>query len=358
MENSLEKISKPQQYFISIVAILMVAALCYSSPGLIGYRTVALILLVTLSFISVLCDIIPVLSAAILSAFIWDYFFIPPKFTLHVNDADDVLMLIMYFFIVLINAALTYKIRLREKEFNKREHKEDVSKLYNTLLNSLSHELRTPISIIVGATDNLLSWNNRLSEESKRELVGEISEASFRLNRQVENLLNMSRLESGVIKPKKDWCDVNELVYEVVNRLKENYSSRIINISINDNFPLVKLDYVLMEQVLYNLLQNAMQYCPKYCLIAVKANCINNKLVLIVEDNGEGFPGDEMDNVFEKFYRLKNSKTGGIGLGLSIVEGFVEAHNGNIMLENLEEGGAKFTIEIPTEISYVTQLEQ
>jgi two-component system sensor histidine kinase KdpD len=352
----LNRISKSKQYVISLVLIIFVAAVCYSLSYVIGYKVVALILLVSVSLIAMFFDFLPVMLAALLSALIWDYFFIPPKFTFHVNDAEDALMLLMYFFIAMVNAALTYKIRQIEKEENKKEEEENTLKLYNTLLNSLSHELRTPISTIIGATDNLQSENSRLSEINKQELVNEISKASLRLNRQVENLLNMSRLESGIISPKKDWVDINELVHSVVNRLKEVIGNRLVNIQVRDNLPLFMLDYGLMEQILQNLLHNAALNISKYCVITVRALCTDHKLVLVVEDTGDGFPFGEIDKVFEKFYRLKNSKTGGTGLGLSIVKGFVEAQHGKIKLENMEEGGARFTIEIPTEMAYPNTL--
>ena len=352
----LNRISKPKQYLISVVLVILISAICYSLSSLIGYKIVALILLVSVSLIAMFFDFFPVMIAALLSALIWDYFFIPPKFTFHVNDAEDALMLLMYFFIAMVNAVLTYKIRQVEKQENKKEGEENTLKLYNTLLNSLSHELRTPISTIIAATDNLQAGNTRISEGNKEELVNEISKASLRLNRQVENLLNMSRLESGVILPKKDWVDVNELVHGVVNRLKEIIGNRVVNIQVKDNLPLFKLDYGLMEQILQNLLHNAALNISKYCVITVRALCVENKLILVVEDTGDGFPPDEIDKVFEKFYRLKNSKTGGTGLGLSIVKGFIEAQHGKIKLENMEEGGARFTIEIPTEISYPNNL--
>lgn len=266
-------------------------------------------------------------------------------------------MFFMYFIIAMVNAALTFKIRAIEKVANKKEEKENTLKLYNTLLNSLSHELRTPISTIIGATDNLQANNNKLSELNKAELISEISNASLRLNRQVENLLNMSRLESGFIQPKKDWCDINELTHEVVNRLRDSIEERVVNITIDENVPLCKLDFGLMEQVLQNLILNANSYIEKHCVISIKAKFLNYKLTLIIEDNGYGFPFDEIGNVFERFYRLKQSKTGGIGLGLSIVKGFVEAHKGTIRLENVIQGGSRFTIEIPTETTYINILK-
>lgn len=353
----LNKINKTHQYSAGFFITVIVSALCFGLSDYIGYRVVALILLVTVSLIAMFFDIVPVLVAAILSALIWNFFFIPPKFTFHIENTEDVLMFLMYFVIAMVNAVLTFKIRQAEKAAQKKEEKENTLKLYSTLLNSLSHELRTPISTIIGATDNLQTQESKLTEQNKKELVGEISKASLRLNRQVENLLNMSRLESGFIQPKKDWCDINELVHDAVNRVKENAEQRPISIIIKDTLPLFRIDYGLIEQVLYNLLLNAILYVPKYSVITIKANCIEEKLVLIVEDTGNGFPEDEIEKVFEKFYRLKNSDTGGTGLGLSIVKGFVEAHNGAIHLENIPEGGAKFTVVIPAETSYINELK-
>ncbi|CAN5425445.1 hypothetical protein BH09BAC5_BH09BAC5_18680 [soil metagenome] len=353
----LRRIPEIRQYLISVFAVVFISAVCYSLSSLIGYKVVALILLVSVSLVAMFFDFLPVMLAALLSALIWDYFFIPPKFTFHVNDAEDALMLLMYFFIAMVNATLTFKIRQMEKEANKKEGEENTLKLYNTLLNSLSHELRTPISTIIAATDNLQSDQSRLSEGNKDELVHEISKASLRLNRQVENLLNMSRLESGIILPKKDWVDINELVHGVVNRLKDIINNRYINIEVKENLPLFKLDFGLMEQILQNLILNATVNIPTDREISIRALSIDSKLILIVEDTGDGFPPDEIEKVFQKFYRLKNSKTGGTGLGLSIVRGFVEAQHGTIRLENIPQSGARFTIEIPTSISHPNNLK-
>jgi two-component system sensor histidine kinase KdpD len=349
--------NKTRQYLTSVLLVCIVSAICYFLSVYIGYRVVALLLLVTVSLIAMFFDILPVLLAAFLSALIWDFFFIPPRFTFTVGSTEDSLMLLMYFIIAMVNAVLTFKIRQIENEAQRKDEKQKADLLYNTIINSLSHELRTPIAAIIGASDNLLTETNKLSEQSKKELFKEISQASIRLNGQVENLLNMSRLESGFIKPKKDWCDINELIYTVVNRLKDNLEHRAINIQIKSNLPLFKLDFGLMEQVLYNLIHNASLYIPKYCIITIRATNADDKLILIVEDNGYGFPNDEIEKAFEKFYRLKNTNTGGSGLGLSIAKGFVEAHNGTISLENIPEGGARFTIEIPSETSYLNNIK-
>ncbi|MGZ5135515.1 MAG: sensor histidine kinase, partial [Flavitalea sp.] len=239
------------------------------------------------------------------------------------------------------------------KEAKRKEERANTVKLYNTLLNSLSHELRTPIATIIGATDNLQINNDNLSERNKYELINEISKASFRLNQQVENLLNMSRLESGFIQPKMDWCDINEIIYSVIKRIEESRVSQKITININPDIPLFKLDKGMLEQIIYNLLNNAVLYTEPQNRINIVANFYTDVLEIIVEDDGKGFPENEIKNVFDKFYRLKNTKAGGTGLGLSIVKGFTEALGGSVRLENISTGGAKFTIQISARTSHL-----
>ncbi|MBL7777099.1 MAG: PAS domain-containing sensor histidine kinase [Chitinophagales bacterium] len=350
-------ISKSKQYLLSMSCTITVAAVCYSLTPVIGYKVVALLLLVTVSLLAMFLDILPVLLAAALSALLWDFFFIPPHFTLTIGDTEDRIMLLLYFLIAALNGVLTYKIRQIEKDARDKEEKANAVKFYNTLLNSLSHELRTPITTIVGATDNLQSNSANLSDDNKRTLINEIAIAGMRLNQQVENLLNMSRIEAGFIQPKLDWCDVSELIYAAIHRAEKNLKNHTVNVYVQDGLPLFELDFVWMEQVLFNLINNAAIYTPEKTVISIKAECVNEKLLLTVTDNGKGFPEDEIGKVFDKFYRLQNSKAGGTGLGLSIVKGFVEAHHGTVRVENAQLGGARFVIEIPAKTSYLNNLK-
>lgn len=350
----------------------------FLASNLVGYRVTALFLLVTVSLLAMVFDIWPVLVAALLSALVWDFFFIPPRFHMTVSSGEDLLLLLMYFVIAMLSAAFTFQIRQKEKQLQKKEEKEKAIKLYNTLLNSLSHELRTPIATIIGATDTMRDNKEKLSTENAAALLNEISIASLRLSHQVENLLNMSRVESGVLKPKKDWCDIQELIYGSINKLGDKSAHHKINVDLQNELPLFKLDYGLMEQVIFNLLNNAIAYTPGGSEINIKASCTTSfegifeesgntaeikrnktttELILIISDNGPGFPPDEMKYVFDKFYRLKETQPGGTGLGLSIVKGFVEAHKGRIELRNLPGGGAEFTIRIPAETTYMNLLK-
>jgi two-component system sensor histidine kinase KdpD len=346
----LNKLNREKQYLYSVVAVIIVSAVCFGVSAALGYRVVALILLLTVSLLAISFDILPVLVAAALSAFIWDVFFIPPRFTIHVDTAEDSFLLIMYFVIAMINGVLTYKIRQAEKVSTLKEEKANSVKLYNTILNSLSHELRTPLAAIIGAADNL-QMNANLSEEDREQLVSEISKASLRLNQQVENLLNISRLESGHIKPKNDWCDIVELVYETVKRVEENNAKRKIDISINQQMPLCSIDKGMLEQIIYNLLNNAAIHTEPGTRISISAALHADLLQIIIEDEGKGFTGIDVEDVFHKFSRTKSLKTSGSGLGLSIVKGFTEALGGSVTLEKGNAAGAMFTILIPVKTS-------
>ena len=338
------------QFLLSNLTVILVALICYMSVNLIGYHSVALLLLATVSVLSIFFSIYPVLSAAAMSALIWDFFFIPPHFTLHVTNSEDALLLLMYFVIALTSGILTSKVRELEKLEFQKEERSLTLKLYKTLFDSISHELRTPIATIVGASDNLLQKEVKISEEDKLELVDEISVAAFRLNRLVDNLLNMQRVESGMLEIKPDWCEVNELINSPINRLKNELATHKVEINIQNDFPIIRIDFGLIEQSLFNLLHNETNYTQPDSTISINAEYDGKNLVITISDDGKGFSEDELKLLFTKFYRITSNKTGGTGLGLSIVKGFVEAHGGTVQVENNIPHGAKFTLIIPVEI--------
>ena len=255
-KNNTIKYSSAEQFLISSASVILISSVCFAFSKIIGYKVVALLLLFTVSILAMLFSIYPV----VLSAFIWNFFFIPPIFTFHIHNTDDTLLFLMYFVIALLNGVLTIKIREAEKIARDKEEKENTIKLYNTLLNSLSHELRTPISTIIGAIDTLKENNNNLSIEIQRELLNEIDIASIRLNRQVDNLLIMSRLETGMLQIKKDWCDVNELIFSAIKKSTEISQKQKLVFIPNEHLPLFKLDGALIENVLQNLITNAFLY--------------------------------------------------------------------------------------------------
>jgi two-component system sensor histidine kinase KdpD len=501
-----EKVSLPSftsnisQYFSASLIVILIALICFSLKSFIGYQVVSFALLFVVSTLAFFFGTGPILLSATLSALIWDFFFIPPPYTLHVDKTEDMLMLIMFFIIALLSGVLTSRVRRQEKKIRIREErtnalyqltrelsivtgieeviniaKNDIKKyfnlnslillkneadkldyanqkdskiiltrndmsvaewtfqhstkagkhtdtlpsgdytfyplkgnqmnlgviaiqqanvftqgeeqfweafisqisgkfereylrniakqayllnesdkLYKTLFNSISHELRIPVATIMGASDSLLTSQH--PEEIRKELSLEIFKASKRLNRLIENLLNMSRLESGRISPRLDWYDIHDLINKVTENLHDELKPFHLHVVIPDNMPFVKIDFGLMEQVLYNLIYNATQYASNSMSLRVKAFYDNGITTLQVMDRGPGFPKKEISFIFNKFYRLEGSQAGGTGLGLSIVKGFVEALKGTVIVENRKNGGAIFTIKIPTEIPEIDKI--
>jgi two-component system sensor histidine kinase KdpD len=166
------------QFAISIGTILLVSLICYFLEDLIGYRAVAFLLLFAISILSILVNVYAVLTSAVLSAVIWDFFFIPPRFTFHVNSPDDVMMFIMYLAIALLGGFLTSQIRKYEKQVQLKEDKLKTLKLYSALFNSVSHEFRTPMTSIIGVSESLIHNNNKLTSEERLMLNQDVLQAA------------------------------------------------------------------------------------------------------------------------------------------------------------------------------------
>ena len=222
-------------------------------------------------------------------------------------------------------------------------------RLNKTLLNCISHELRTPLATITGASSSLTDPGVAENKTARGILAGEIKTAAMRLNRLVENLLNMTRIESGGLTILKDWCDIRDLINSVTAELSEELSGRRVVVSIAEDIPLVKVDGVLIEQAISNIVLNAAQYTPPGTAITMGADFESGSLIVTVDDEGPGIPEDSLKKIFEKFYRAPGSRAGGTGLGLSIVSGFVMAHGGTVTVRNRPEGGARFTVRLPVE---------
>ena len=219
-------------------------------------------------------------------------------------------------------------------------------RLSNALLNSISHELRTPLAAITSAT-SALAESKSPAGSFDRKMIAEIQEASARLNRLVGNLLDVTRLDSGHVRPKLDWCDVGDLVQTTVRSLQRELSGREMKVEIAEKIPLARLDYTLMQQALTNLLLNAIVHTPAGTPVLLQVRHEKGQLVLSVADSGPGLPPDLLPRIFDKFFRAPEAPAGGSGLGLAIVKGFVEAHGGQISVANRPGGGAIFTLRIP-----------
>ncbi|MGA9796177.1 MAG: sensor histidine kinase KdpD, partial [Rhizomicrobium sp.] len=226
----------------------------------------------------------------------------------------------------------------------------ETERLRSALLTSISHDLRTPLSSILGSASSLKNYGATLDEAAKQELLGSILEESERLNRFIANLLDMTRLEAGAIAPRLELVDLADLVGSALRRAANVLAQYEIDLTLSPNLPMLKLDPVLFEQALFNLLDNAGKYAPPGSKVSVQDGIVNDRVRLTIGDQGDGIPPEDIERIFDKFYRVQASdrKRAGTGLGLAISRGFVESMGGTLVATNRVAGkGAEFTITLP-----------
>jgi two-component system sensor histidine kinase KdpD len=220
--------------------------------------------------------------------------------------------------------------------------------LRSALINAVSHDLRTPLSSIIAAAGSLLQEDVAWSEEEQRAFSQVVVDEARRLDRLVGNLLDLSRIESGNIQPEKGWYDLGSLVNEVAGRLRRITPAHTLTLNIPDQLPPVLFDYVEIDQVITNLLENAVNHTPLGTEITVTVRARRSDVEIEVADSGPGIPEESLANIFKPFYRAAERGTdGGSGLGLAVARGLVEAHGGHISVRNAPEGGARFVFTLP-----------
>jgi two-component system sensor histidine kinase KdpD len=203
------------------------------------------------------------------------------------------------------------------------------------------------LASITGALSSLQDDGAILAEAAKRSLINNAWEEADRLNSLVGNLLDMTRLESGALRVKQEPCDIQDLIGVTLAQLSNRLGSRPVQIDAPDTLPLASMDFVLMVQALVNLLDNAIKYSPPDSPITIQAEMIDSEVVIKVIDRGTGIPAEDLTRIFDKFYRARQDQSRGVGLGLSISKGIIEAQGGRIWAENRPGGGAMFTITLP-----------
>ena len=232
-------------------------------------------------------------------------------------------------------------------EETERAHREvEQEQLRNSLLSSVSHDLRTPLAVITGAASTLLESSAVLDADTRRELAQTIHEEADRLNRLIRNLLDMTRLDSGAIRVKREWLPFEEIVGAALHRLDAQLVHREVKVELPSDLPLVACDAVLTEQALINLLENAAKYSNGP--IEIRVSALSSEVVVEVADRGPGIPAGQEARIFEKFHRaVREGSASGVGLGLSICRAIVAAQGGRIWAENRDGGGASFRFTLP-----------
>lgn len=486
------------KYWYMICILLSISVMGGVIESFIGYRAVAFLFLLAVIIVGMFGSIGVVFASAVMSALIWNYFFIPPKMTLTISNTEDFLMCIAFFVVALITGFLTNRIRFHEKVIREREERtnvlyevlhdianseeksdllskvtsrvgtlldatcgvllrstrgklefddarifsvrlnekdqavaqwcfenkksagwstdtlsqsralfiplkgatetvgvfvfqpirkarkldlekeslllsivrqlgvsierhfltkrlaeaqrmKDSEELHQTLLNSISHEMRTPLTAILGAASALENDAAIIDPKYVKDVAHGLHGAADRLNRVIENLLDMSRLNSGVLSLKLEWHDFNDLLSVVVKKLEKPLTGYRLKIDFLEDIHLVKMDYRLMEHAIANIILNATMYAPLGTEIKITQKRTDTHFVIEIEDGGPGIPEESMSKVFDKFYRVPGSPTGGTGLGLSIVKSIIELHKGQVSIRSVQPHGACFVIELPLE---------
>ncbi len=332
-------------YQVAFVVFIAVSLLNLWLQKWIGYQAIALVYLLAIVILALFVGRGPTLFATVLTAFGWNFIFAPPRFSFHVDNPYDEMMCATYFVVALTIGQLTTRLREHREVEMKAKLVAESERLGRTLLNSVSHELRTPIATITGAASGLRASSGLNPMQQK--LANEIEHAGARLNRVVQNLLSAARLQSGLLRPKLDWCDCSDLIRTALSGVENLTAGRVIQLRIDSGLPLVKADFVLMEQVLVNLLVNTAIHTPPGTPIEIRARAAGQTLVLEISDRGPGLPPDQLGGIFDLFYRAPIAKPGGTGLGLAIVKGFVEAQDGKVEASNRSGGGMVFSFTLP-----------
>jgi two-component system sensor histidine kinase KdpD len=219
------------------------------------------------------------------------------------------------------------------------------------LLNSISHDLRTPLSTVLGSTTTMIEYGDGMPAATRADLLQSVREEAERLNRYVGNLLDMTRLEGGGLNIREDWTDVRDVLMAAAERVERRLGQRHVERDFPPNLPPVRLDPNLLEQAVVNILENAIAYSPDNTAIDLAAYEDRNNVVISIEDEGKGIPTAELERVFEKFRRMEEptDRTKGVGLGLSISKGFIEAMGGRIAAASPIHGdhGTRVLISLP-----------
>jgi two-component system sensor histidine kinase KdpD len=241
------------------------------------------------------------------------------------------------------------RVRLVE-DMDRVKRTEETDRLRSALLTSISHDLKTPLAAVIGSAGTLRELSGNLSEAEKADLLTTILEEGERLNRFIANLLDMTRLESGAVMPNAGLHDVSEVVDSALRRAGKILTRHHVELHLTGDLPMVELDPVLFEQVLFNLFDNAAKYAPADTTICIEASRDADAVCLRVFDEGTGIPDGDLERIFDKFYRVQKGDRvrAGTGLGLAISRGFVEALDGTIVAANRSDrSGAVFTIRLP-----------
>jgi two-component system sensor histidine kinase KdpD len=293
-------------------------------------------------------------GAAILSSVLcvaaFDFMFVPPQGTFTVDDVQYLLTFAIMLAVALVISGLMESARRQAEARAALALEAETERIRSTLLASISHDLRTPLAVMTGASSSLAEGGERLSPQERIALAHSIYGQARDMSEQVAKVLQMTRLETGSIALERDWAAIREIAGSVLARLSERLAGHRLIVDLPADLPLVRVDATLIDQALANLVENAARYTPAGTVVQVRGQHRGNELVVSVEDFGLGIDDHDIERVFDKFHRGASAGAGGgVGLGLAICRAIVRLHQGKAWAERIPGGGTAFRFTLPVE---------
>ena len=293
----------------------------------------------------------PAIVTSILSVAAFDYFFVPPKGTFTVDDLQYLLTFAIMVAVALVISQLVQSIRREAAAKAALAVEAETERIRSALLASISHDLRTPLAVMAGASSSLAQGGDRLSGEERDALANSVFKQAQEMSEHVAKILQMTRLETGAIELDRDWAALPEIVSSVLSRLTERLARNRVIVELPPEIPLVRVDASLIEQALANLLENAANHTPPGTVVRLRAQQRDDEVVVTVEDYGDGLSDRDVERVFDKFHRGSIESGSGLGLGLAICRSIVRLHGGRAWAERVSGGGTAFHFSLPLEQS-------
>ena len=326
------------------------SALGYAMTPRFDLVNVAMVYLLGVVLIALRQSRGPAILAALLSIAAFDFLFVPPQGTFTVDDAQYVLTFSIMVTVALVISSLVARIRRQAGEQAALTVAAETERIRSTLLASISHDLRTPLAILTGASSSLAESGERMSSEDRRALARSVFDQSREMSEHVAKVLQMTRLEMDGVAIDRDWSSFAEIAGSVLARLRERLSQHRILVELPEDLPLVRVDATLIEQALGNLLENAAKHTPAGTAVRLRGEAAARELVVTVQDYGGGLAESELERVFEKFHcGSTEANVRGMGLGLAICRAIVSLHGGRVWAESVPAGGTAFHFTLPVE---------
>jgi len=357
------------RYGASVAAVLLIALALNLGAAVINSTTVALALLLVVLAAATFFGRNPALLSAFVAMLCFNYLFLPPLGTWHISDPQNLVAWAAFTITAIIAGELSAYAGRRAKEAERlydelqkafksateAEALKQSEKLKSALLDAVTHDLRTPLTSIKASVTTLLDSEGghrtiELDSEGRADFLDIINEETDRLNRFIESMVQLARVEASSTGPTMALSDVEEIIFTAVDRAENTLADHHVAINLEKELPMIRVDARTIAEVIFNLLENAAKYSPTCTTITISASSHGDRVVISIMDEGAGIPHEMRDRVFEKFVRLDGSSSDGLGLGLAISRGIVEAQNGTIKIESgNNEKGINVVLTLPIE---------